>query len=74
MDASHEKFRDLYLAALEGQIDLATIDYIVVSHTEPDHSGLVGALLDRAPNAVVVGSKVGCDGYKSAYWLTSGYL
>lgn len=34
------------------------IDYIFVSHTEPDHSFLVPAVLDLHPDAVVVGSKV----------------
>eukprot|EP00955_Chlamydomonas_euryale_P022277 235353-Chlamydomonas_euryale.AAC.1 len=33
------------------------IDYIVVSHTEPDHSGLIPAVLDRYPEAIVCGSK-----------------
>ena len=30
----------------------------MVSHTEPDHSFLVPAVLDLFPDAVVVGSKV----------------
>ena len=34
------------------------IDYMIVSHTEPDHSGLIPAVLDRFPDAMVVGSKV----------------
>eukprot|EP00249_Psilotum_nudum_P015689 c25468_g1_i1 orf=99-1802(+) len=58
VDASHEKFRDLYLSSLNGQIDTSTIEYIVVNHTEPDHSGLVPDLLHLAPNAIVVGCKV----------------
>ncbi|MEM6518816.1 MAG: diflavin flavoprotein [Cyanobacteria bacterium P01_C01_bin.70] len=58
VDTSHEKFRDLYLATLKEQIDPAEIDYIVVSHTEPDHSGLVPDVLELAPNATVVGAKV----------------
>lgn len=37
--------------------DISKIDYIVLNHTEPDHSGSVGKLLDLAPNAKVVGSK-----------------
>ena len=37
------------------------IDYIIVSHTEPDHSGLIPAVLDRHPDAIVVGSKVRAD-------------
>ena len=41
MDASHEKFRGLYLKALKEQLAARgrSLDYIVVSHTEPDHSG-----------------------------------
>ncbi|MEM9089572.1 MAG: diflavin flavoprotein [Cyanobacteria bacterium P01_F01_bin.53] len=58
IDTSHAKFRELYIGALKGEIDPATIDYIVVSHTEPDHSGLIKDVLAIAPNAVVVGAKV----------------
>jgi flavorubredoxin len=41
VDTSHAKFRDLYLQTLIGEIDPTTIDYLVISHTEPDHSGFV---------------------------------
>lgn len=58
VDTSHEKFRQLYLDALIGLIDPAKIDYLIVSHTEPDHSGLVKDILALAPEITVVGSKV----------------
>ncbi|NJR67163.1 MAG: FprA family A-type flavoprotein, partial [Leptolyngbyaceae cyanobacterium CRU_2_3] len=58
VDTSHEKFRQLYLEKLADLIDLAEIDYLIVSHTEPDHSGLIQDILQRAPHIVVVGSKV----------------
>ncbi|EFJ07761.1 hypothetical protein SELMODRAFT_448328 [Selaginella moellendorffii] len=58
IDASHEKFRFQYLAALKEQIDPATINYVIANHTEPDHSGLIPEILKLAPDAVVVGSKV----------------
>jgi flavorubredoxin/flavin reductase (DIM6/NTAB) family NADH-FMN oxidoreductase RutF len=58
VDTSHEKFRDLYLKTLQEQVDPTTIDYLIISHTEPDHSGLVADVLAIAPQAVVVGSKV----------------
>jgi flavorubredoxin len=58
VDASHEKFRHLYLDSLKDLIDLSQLDYIIISHTEPDHSGLVKDVLQLAPNATVVGSKV----------------
>jgi flavorubredoxin/flavin reductase (DIM6/NTAB) family NADH-FMN oxidoreductase RutF len=58
VDTSHAKFRQLYLDTLTGLIDPQTIDYLIISHTEPDHSGLVGDFLALAPQAIVVGAKV----------------
>lgn len=60
VDSSHEKFHDLYLATLRKQLANAgrdKIDYIVVSHTEPDHSGLMCDLVDMFPDVTVTGSK-----------------
>ena len=41
VDASHEKFRDLYMNTLKTELEKRgrKLDYVVVSHTEPDHSG-----------------------------------
>jgi len=58
VDTSHEKFRQLYLETLSGVINPAEINYLIISHTEPDHSGLVADILRLAPQAVVVGAKV----------------
>lgn len=60
VDASHEKFNNLYMRALKEQLEEKgrKIDYIVVSHTEPDHSGLIPPVLDLFPDATVIGSKV----------------
>ncbi|MBD2464697.1 flavin reductase [Oscillatoria sp. FACHB-1407] len=58
IDTSHEKFRELYLDMLQGVIDPQEIDYLIVSHTEPDHSGLIKDVLQLAPQITVVGAKV----------------
>lgn len=58
VDTSHEKFRQLYLDTLKGLINPQDVDYLIISHTEPDHSGLVRDFLALAPQATVVGSKV----------------
>lgn len=58
VDTSHEKFRQLYLDTLKSLINPAEIDYLIISHTEPDHSGLVKDILQLAPQITVVGSKV----------------
>ncbi|MBK5239598.1 FAD-dependent oxidoreductase [Clostridium sp.] len=52
-----EKFFDEYLERLKSlDINIEAIDYIVVDHTEPDHAGSVGKLLEISKNAKVVGS------------------
>ncbi|MGA1621775.1 MAG: diflavin flavoprotein [Synechocystis sp.] len=58
VDSSHEKFRQLYMELLTGLIDPTQIDYLIVSHTEPDHSGLVKDILQLAPEITVVATKV----------------
>lgn len=58
IDTSHAKFRNLYLDTLTQQIDPSTLDYLIISHTEPDHSGLVQDILKLVPDLTVIASKV----------------
>ncbi|MEM7757091.1 MAG: diflavin flavoprotein [Cyanobacteria bacterium P01_A01_bin.40] len=58
VDTSHAKFRQLYLDALQGLVDPKEIDYLIISHTEPDHSGLVKDFLELAPQATIVAAKM----------------
>ncbi|MEO1004467.1 MAG: diflavin flavoprotein [Cyanobacteria bacterium J06638_38] len=58
VDTSHAKFRQLYLELLTGLINPVELDYLIISHTEPDHSGLVKDILTLAPQITVVGAKV----------------
>ena len=58
IDSSHLKFESTWLPLLQGQIDPKAIDHLIVSHTEPDHSGLIGHLIDLNPDLEIVGSKV----------------
>ena len=58
IDTSHTKFRGQYLETLKSLVNPKEIDYIIVNHTEPDHSGLVEDVLQIAPRATVIASKV----------------
>jgi len=58
IDTSHLKFEGSWLPLLQEQIDPKAIDHLIVSHTEPDHSGLIGHLIDLNPEIEIVGSKV----------------
>ncbi|NTW68418.1 MAG: FprA family A-type flavoprotein [Chlorobiaceae bacterium] len=56
IETTKEKFWPEYLAKIKQVTDPSEIEYIIVDHTEPDHSGNVRNLLAVAPNATVVGS------------------
>lgn len=56
IDTSKERFWDTYLEKVKSVVDPAEIEYIIVNHTEPDHSGNLRNLLNIAPKATVVGS------------------
>lgn len=58
IDTSHEKFRDSWLKLFKEQVNPQELDFLVVSHTEPDHSGLISYLLDFNPEIQIIGSKV----------------
>ncbi|NTV97566.1 MAG: FprA family A-type flavoprotein [Chlorobiaceae bacterium] len=56
IETTKEKFWPTYLAKIKQVTDPSEIQYIIVDHTEPDHSGNVPNLLAVAPDATVVGS------------------
>jgi flavorubredoxin len=56
IDTVKEKFWDEYIEKIRRLTDPSEIEYIIVNHTEPDHSGSLKNLLELAPNATVVGS------------------
>ena len=56
VEAAKDKFSNVHIEKLKSVTDPAEIAYIILDHTEPDHSGDTGKLLDLAPDAIVVGS------------------
>ena len=53
IDTSHAKFEELLK-----KVNPQEVDFLITSHTEPDHSGLIGNLLELNKNITVVGSKL----------------
>ncbi len=56
IDTVKESFFDEFIAKLNQVTDPSSIDYILCTHTEPDHSGSLKYLLELAPEATVIGS------------------
>lgn len=59
IETSKDKYRDDYIEKVKAMVDPAEIEYIILNHTEPDHSGNLKELLKIATNATVVASKTG---------------
>lgn len=57
-ETAKEKFFDEYLEKLKEIIDVTKIDYLIVDHTEPDHAGSIGRLLEYSPQMKIVAT--GC--------------
>ena len=61
VDGVLRKFSDLHLRKIRDIIPTEKLEYLVVNHTEPDHSSGVGAILDAAPQITVVGTATAID-------------
>jgi len=57
IDTVRVAFKEEFLSKIKALVDPETIDYVVINHCEPDHSGSLNALLKIAPNAKVVCTK-----------------
>jgi len=53
IDTVEHKNVDEYMDKVRSLVDPATIDYIIVNHTEHDHTGSLAYLLEQAPQAVI---------------------
>ncbi|SPZ50065.1 Anaerobic nitric oxide reductase flavorubredoxin [Sarcina ventriculi] len=69
IDAVDFIYSKQYLENLKKLIDLKEIQYIVINHTEPDHSGALGSLAKQASNATIVCSEKAVYHLKELYKL-----
>ena len=54
IDTVKKKRTDEFMDKIKSLIAPESIDYIIMNHTEPDHSGALGYLLEQCPTATVV--------------------
>lgn len=69
IDTVDIEFGGEFVDYLSEIIDPAEIKYIVINHTEPDHSGGLAALASRAPEAVIVCTQKAVKELKEMYKL-----
>lgn len=57
IDTAKESFKDLYFEKLRKVVNPKDIAFIIINHSEPDHSGSLKYLLEINPDATVYGSR-----------------
>jgi flavorubredoxin len=57
IDTVDRKFTDDYFEKLDTLLADKPIDYVIINHVEPDHSGSLLALRNKYPNITLVGNK-----------------
>ncbi|AFU17497.1 Flavodoxin (plasmid) [Bacillus thuringiensis MC28] len=69
IDTVDIEFGREFVESLSKLIDPQEIQYIVVNHTEPDHSGGLAALASRATNATIVCTEIAVPEIQEMYKL-----
>jgi len=67
MDTVWSPFSKEFIANLKNEIDLNKIDYIIMNHSESDHSGALTDLMKEIPNTPIYCTKSGAKIIKGHY-------
>ena len=59
VETVHAKYFDEYIENIAALTDVSKIDYLILNHTEPDHTGSVERLLALNPNIEVIATAAG---------------
>ena len=54
IETVHEDYFDAYLENIEEIVPVSKIDYLIMNHTEPDHSGSIVRLLEKNPGITLI--------------------
>ncbi len=67
-------YSEVFFQKLETALDGGTLDYLVVNHMEPDHSGSIGLLRKQYPQVQIIGNARTLDMVKGYYGVTEGVI
>jgi flavorubredoxin len=70
IDLSKETFTDDFIQQISEIINPVDLDYVIVNHMEPDHSGALNRLLELAPHARLIGMPKAIQMVKDFYNIT----
>ncbi|MDR1809700.1 MAG: FprA family A-type flavoprotein [Prevotella sp.] len=65
-------YSDIFFQKLETALDGKPLDYVVINHMEPDHSGSLGLLKSKYPDIEIVGNKRTIEMVNGFYGISDG--
>jgi flavorubredoxin len=73
IDLTKELTTEELFRQIQNKVDFAELDYLVINHMEPDHSGAIAALLRVAPQITMLGTQKTQNMLKSFYGLGDNF-
>ena len=65
IETVHNTYTKEYIEKIEEYIPISKIDYVILNHTEPDHSGSLEELINMKPEIVVIGTAAAIKNLKN---------
>ena len=72
IDTVDSNFSDTFLCKIEKALNGRALDYLIVNHVEPDHSGSIRRIREKYPAAQIVGNKLTLGMLAGYYNITDG--
>lgn len=74
IDTVDINFADLFFKKVNNVLGDRKIDYLVVNHMEPDHSGSIEMLMSRCPDIQIVANKRSAEMLEGFYGITDNVI
>jgi flavorubredoxin len=73
IDTAERRFGDDFFNAIDRILQGGNLDYLLINHVEPDHSGLLAQLLTKYPNLEIYCSKMHRDLLNQFYEIKASF-
>ena len=73
VDTVDSGFSEVFLEKIEKVLAGRSLDYLIVNHMEPDHSGSIRQICEKYPNIKIIGNKL-TFGMLAGYYSVTGGL
>lgn len=74
IDTVKADFNDTYLDRIRAMIGSRKVDYLIINHVEPDHSGCIKSIMEAYPDVNIIGNKKTAQFLEGFYGITENVM